>query len=197
MHLFFLALAAVPALVFLVFKFPYRLKRLLTFWSPDSDPLGAGFQIRQSLIAVGSGQLHGLGLGKSIQKMHYLPEAHTDFVFAIIGEELGFIGAGAIIVLMMIFLYVTYKLTQQITDMFGHLVAVGIMTVLSLQMIVNIGVVTAILPTKGLALPFISYGGSSMVMTLAACGLLVNIVYNQRNLHRDQLKTPRFDETVI
>jgi len=197
MHLFFLVLAALPGLVILVVKFPYRLKRLLTFLSPDSDPLGAGFQIRQSLIAIGSGQMHGLGLGKSIQKMHYLPEAHTDFVFAIIGEELGFIGAGAIIVLMMIFLYVTYKLTEQITDMFGHLVAVGIMAVLSIQMIVNIGVVTAILPTKGLALPFISYGGSSMVMTLAACGLLVNIVYNQRNLKRDQLKTPRFDETVI
>ena len=196
-HLMILVLSSVPALVFLVIKFPYRLKRLLTFWSPDSDPLGAGFQIRQSLIAIGSGQMNGLGLGKSIQKMHYLPEAHTDFVFAIIGEELGFVGAGAIIVLMMIFLYVTYKLTQQITDMFGHLVAVGIMTILSLQMIINICVVTAILPTKGLALPFISYGGSSMVMTLIACGLLVNIVYNQRNLKRDQLKTPKFDETVI
>jgi len=197
MHLFFLSLTAIPALILLVIKFPYRLKRLMTFLSPDSDPLGAGFQIRQSLIAIGSGQMHGLGLGKSIQKMHYLPEAHTDFVFAIIGEELGFIGAGAIILLMIIFLYVTYKLTQQITDMFGHLVAVGIMTVLTLQMIVNICVVTAILPTKGLALPFISYGGSSMVMTLSACGLLVNIVYNQRNLRRDQLKAPRFDETVI
>ncbi len=196
-HLIILVMASVPALVFLVIKFPYRLKRLLTFMSPDSDPLGAGFQIRQSLIAIGSGQLNGLGLGKSIQKMHFLPEAHTDFVFSIIGEELGFVGAGAIILLMMIFLYVIYKLTQQITDMFGHLVAVGIMTILSLQMIVNICVVTAVLPTKGLALPFISYGGSSMVMTLIACGLLVNIVYNQRNLRRDQLKTSKFDETVI
>jgi len=165
--------------------------------SPDSDPLGAGFQIRQSLIAVGSGQLNGLGLGKSIQKMHYLPEAHTDFVFAIIGEELGFVGSGAIVILMMLLLYVMYKITQQITDMFGHIVAVGIMTVLSIQMIVNMCVVTALLPTKGLALPFISYGGSSLVMTLTACGLMVNIVYNQRNLKRDQLKTARFDETVI
>jgi len=197
MHLIFLALASLPPLIYLVVKFPYRLKRLLTFMSPDSDPLGAGFQIRQSLIAVGSGQLNGLGLGKSIQKMHYLPEAHTDFVFAIIGEELGFVGSGAIVILMMLLLYVMYKITQQITDMFGHIVAVGIMTVLSIQMIVNMCVVTALLPTKGLALPFISYGGSSLVMTLTACGLMVNIVYNQRNLKRDQLKTARFDETVI
>jgi len=181
----------------LVIKFPYRLRRLLTFLSPDSDPLGAGFQIRQSLIAIGSGQLNGVGLGKSVQKMHYLPEAHTDFVFAIIGEELGFVGTACIVILMIIFLYVIYKLTQQITDMFGHLVAVAIMTVLSLQMIVNILVVTAMLPTKGLALPFISYGGSSMVMTLMACGLLVNIVYNQRHLRCDQKTGARFDETVI
>jgi len=196
-HLIFLGICSIPALVILIMKFPYRIKRLLTFLSPDSDPLGAGFQIRQSLIAIGSGQLNGLGIGKSIQKMHYLPEAHTDFIFAIIGEELGFVGTAGIIALMMLFLYITYKLTQQITDMFGHLVAVGIMTILSLQMVVNILVVTAALPTKGLALPFISYGGSSMVMTLVACGLLVNIVYNQKHLRCDQVTTPRFDETVI
>lgn len=196
-HLIVLAVCSIPFLVVLVIKFPYRLRRLLTFLSPDSDPLGAGFQIRQSLIAIGSGQLNGVGLGKSVQKMHYLPEAHTDFVFAIIGEELGFVGTACIVILMIIFLYVIYKLTQQITDMFGHLVAVAIMTVLSLQMIVNILVVTAMLPTKGLALPFISYGGSSMVMTLMACGLLVNIVYNQRHLRCDQKTGARFDETVI
>ena len=196
-YLLFLFIASIPAIILLVVKFPYRMRRLLSFINPDSDPLGAGFQIRQSLIAMGSGQVNGLGLGKSIQKMHYLPEAHTDFVFAIIGEELGFVGAGMLIILFMLFIYITYKLTQQITDMFGHLVAVGIMTILSLQIIVNICVVIALLPTKGLALPFISYGGSSMVVTLMACGLLINIVYNQKHLIRDHKLVRTIDETVI
>ncbi len=196
-HLLVLALAAVPAIVVLIVKFPYRMRRLLVFLNPDSDPLGAGFQIRQSLIAIGSGQVNGVGLGKSMQKMHYLPEAHTDFVFAIIGEELGFVGAGLLVMLLMLFVYLTYRLTTQIHDMFGHLVAVGIMTVLSLQMAINVAVVTALLPTKGIALPFISYGGSSLVMTLAACGLLMNIVYNQRHLRRDTRLTRTVDETVI
>ncbi len=196
-YLVLLVAGALPFVALLIFKYTYRVRRLLIFLNPDSDPLGAGFQIRQSLIAIGSGQLHGVGLGNSAQKMHYLPEAHTDFVFSIIGEELGFIGAGFLLGLFIILIFVMYRMTLQIKDMFGHLVAVGIMTVIGLQVIVNIGVVTSCLPTKGLALPFISYGGSSMVMLLAACGLLVNIVHNQNNLKRDTALTHTVDFTVV
>jgi cell division protein FtsW len=196
-YLLLMVIGAIPALVVLIMRNPYRIRRLMTFLNPDSDPLGAGFQVNQSLIAIGSGQLHGVGLGESVQKMHYLPEAHTDFVFAIIGEELGFIGAGTIVVLFMLLILVIYKMTRHITDLFGHLVAVGIMTTLGLQAIINIGVVTSCMPTKGLALPFISYGGSSLIMTLAACGLLVNIVQNQNNIKRDTTRTNTVDFTIV
>jgi len=196
-YLVLLVVGAIPFGVLLIMKNPYRIRRLMTFLNPDSDPLGAGFQINQSLIAICTGQLKGVGLGESVQKMHYLPEAHTDFVFAIIGEELGFVGAGLLVVLFMLLLLVVYKMTQQIKDMFGHLVAVGIMTTLGLQAIINIGVVTSCMPTKGLALPFISYGGSSLIMTLAACGLLVNIVQNQNNLKRDPTQTNTVDFTIV
>lgn len=196
-YLLLLVIGAIPALVVLIMKNPYRIARLMTFINPDRDPLGAGFQVNQSLIAIGSGQLHGVGLGESVQKMHYLPEAHTDFVFAIIGEELGFVGAGTIVVLFMLLIFVIYRMTRHIKDMFGHLVVVGIMTTLGLQAIINIGVVTSCMPTKGLALPFISYGGSSLIMTLAACGLLVNIVQNQDNIKRDSTRTNTVDFTIV
>ena len=181
-----LVLAAVPAVGALIWMFPYRMKRIFIYLNPDSDPLGAGFQINQSLIAVCSGQLHGVGLGRSVQKSFYLPEAHTDFIYAIIGEELGFVGAGCLLAGFIVLLYLMYRLTRQIDDMFGHLVVTGIMTMIGLQTMINIGVVTALLPTKGIALPFISYGGSSMIGTLAACGLVLNIVYNQHNLRSTQ-----------
>jgi cell division protein FtsW len=196
-YLLLMVIAAIPALVVLIMRNPYRIRRLMTFINPDSDPLGAGFHINQSLIAVGSGQFKGVGLGESVQKMHYLPEAHTDFVFAIIGEELGFIGAGTIVVLFMLLIFVIYKMTRHIKDMFGHLVAVGIMTIIGLQAVINIGVVIGCMPTKGLALPFISYGGSSLIMTLAACGLLVNIVQNQNNIKRDITRTNTVDFTIV
>jgi len=196
-HLLWVGLCAIPPLIALVWMVPYRMRRLIVFLNPDADPLNTGFQIRQSLIAIGSGKINGLGLGMSVQKMHYLPEAHTDFAFAIIGEELGFVGAAMTILLFLLFFYTMYRLTLHIQDMFGHLVAVGIMSILALQTIINIGVVTGCLPTKGLALPFISYGGSSLVMTLAACGLLLNIVHNQRNLRVDTGALRGYDETIV
>jgi cell division protein FtsW len=196
-HLLLVGACSIPPLVALVWLYPYRLRRLIVFLNPDADPLNTGFQIRQSLIAIGSGNINGLGLGMSVQKMHYLPEAHTDFAFAIIGEELGFVGAAITILLFLLFFYIVYRLTMQIQDLFGHLVAVGIMSILALQTVINIGVVTGCLPTKGLALPFISYGGSSLVMTLAACGLLLNIVYNQRYLRVETGVARGYDETIV
>ncbi len=170
---------------------------MFAFLNPEADLANTGYQINQSLIAIGSGQLHGVGLGKSIQKLRYLPEAHTDFVFAIVGEELGFKGAGCLLLLFILFLIVAYKMTANIQDMFGHLVATGIITILGLQVIINIGVVTACLPTKGIALPFISYGGSSMIFSLVSCGLLLNIYHNRNNLRSDKALTRTYDETVI
>lgn len=191
------ALAALPAVGLLIWMYPYRMRRLVSFVNPDSDPRGAGFQAAQSLIAIGSGHLKGIGLGKSVQKMFYLPEAHTDFVFSIIGEELGLIGAGALIGAFILLVWLMYRMTRQVTDMFGHLVAVGIMTLLGLQTVINIGVVTSSLPTKGIALPFISYGGSTLVATLGACGLLLNIVQNQHNLRSGQPRIRLSEHTVI
>lgn len=197
MHLAVLGALAVPLVIFEIIKSPARLGRIMTFLNPDADPQRTGFQIRQSLIAIGSGRLNGVGLGMSVQKKHYLPEAHTDFIFAIVGEELGFVGAAGLVLLFMALFYVMYRLTRQIEDMFGHLVATGIMTLLSLQCIVNIGVVTGCLPTKGMALPFISYGGSGMVMALAACGLLLNIVRSQRSLRYEPVRLRGREATLV
>jgi len=196
-YLFVLVFGAIATTVPLVLSSPYRMKRLFAFLNPDAHIQNAGYQINQSLIAIGSGQINGVGLGKSIQKLRYLPEAHTDFVFAIVGEELGFKGAGALIILFVLFLILAFKLTAGIKEMFGHLVATGIITLITLQAIINIGVVTACLPTKGIALPFISYGGSSMIFSLTACGLLLNIYHNRNNLKTDKALTRTFDETVI
>ena len=196
-HLIVMGACGIPVVAALIIRYPFRMRRLMTFMNPDADPLGAGFQIRQSLIAVGSGQINGVGLGKSVQKIHYLPEAHTDFVYAIAGEELGFVGAGAIIILFIAFLTVMYRLSRMVHDMFGHLVIVGVMTMIGLQTIINIGVVTGCLPTKGIALPFISYGGSSLVMTLAMCGFVVNIVENQARLRVEQTRSRSNPATVV
>lgn len=181
-HLIMLGAAAVPIGVYFILRFPYRVERFLTFLHPERDPLGAGFQIRQSLIAISSGRIHGVGLGRSLQKIHYLPEAHTDFVFAILGEEHGFVGAAGVLILFLIFLYIVYLISRHVHDVFGHLVVCGFMILIGLQAVINIGVVTGCLPTKGLALPFISYGGSSLVMTLAACGMILNILDSQTSL---------------
>ncbi|MEI6633176.1 MAG: putative lipid II flippase FtsW [Chlamydiota bacterium] len=170
-----LCLAALPAVYVLVFSSEYRMRRIVAFVNPWADPEGTGFQIIQSFIALGSGGITGLGLAQSRQKFYYLPAAHTDFIFSIIGEELGIIGAGVIVTLFLALLIFGMRICRKAPDFYGHLLALGIVSMLSLQAIINIAVVTGSLPTKGLPLPFISFGGSSMVFNLFAVGVLMNI----------------------
>jgi len=170
-----LALAALPAIYALVLGSEYRRKRIIAFLNPWADPEGTGFQIIQSFIALGSGGLAGMGLAQSRQKFYYLPAAHTDFIFSIIGEELGLIGAAVIVTLFLVLLILGMTICRKAPDFYGHLLAFGIVLVISLQAIINIAVVTGALPTKGLPLPFISFGGSSMIVSLFAVGVLMNI----------------------
>jgi cell division protein FtsW len=154
---------------------PYRLQRFLTFLDPAKDCLGAGYQICQSLLGIGSGGWFGLGFGQSKQKYLYLPEAYTDSIFAIMTEELGFLRMLPVLMLYGILGWRGYKVAQHAPDMFGRLVAVGITTWLVFQSIINIGAAVSILPLTGVTLPFISYGGTSMLVTLAAVGVLLNV----------------------
>jgi cell division protein FtsW len=170
-----LCLAAIPAVYLLVFSSDYRKRRIMAFVNPWADPEGTGFQIIQSFIALGSGGVAGLGLAQSRQKFYYLPAAHTDFIFSIIGEELGIIGAGVVVTLFLALLVLGMRICRKAPDFYGHLLGLGIVSMLTLQAIINIAVVTGSLPTKGLPLPFISFGGSSMVFNLFAVGVLMNI----------------------
>ena len=174
-HFFLLAIPAVPAFIALVLAEPYRLRRLMAFRDPWSDPLGAGFHIIQSLLALGSGGLFGLGLGRSRQKFWYLPEQHTDFIFAILGEELGFIGTFLVLVLFLLFAWRGLRIAMTAPDLFSSILSVGITAQIVLQAVVNIGVVSGTLPITGITLPLISYGGSSLLITLSAVGVLLNI----------------------
>jgi len=154
---------------------PYRRQRLLAFLTPEADPLGWGFQASQSLIAVGSGGLFGLGLGKGLQKLYFLPYPHSDFVFSIIGEELGLLGALGVVGLFGLFLWRGMLAGFRAPDAFGRYLAWGLTGVVVLQALFHISVAIALLPTTGLTLPFISYGGSSMVVCLAASGVVLNV----------------------
>ena len=167
------ALAAVPIGVWGVMTHAYRLKRLLAFWNPDADPLGINFQLKQSFIAFGSGGLWGVGLGESRQKMFYLPEAHTDFIFSVVGEELGFAGALLVFILFGVLALRGFRIALRHPDPFARLLAFGVTVSLVLQGLVNVGVVLGCLPTKGLALPFLSYGGSAMIASLGQIGVLL------------------------
>lgn len=153
----------------------YRMTRLTTFLDPFSDKQGAGYQTVQSLIAVGTGGIFGLGLGKSVQKSLYLPEANTDFIFAIVGEELGFIGCVFLIVIFALLIWRGVRIAIQAPDLFGCLVASGITGVIAVQTILNIAVVTASIPATGVALPFISWGGNSLVLFMTMAGIMLNI----------------------
>ena len=174
-HLAVVFLSALPLLVYLVVKEPYRMARIVAFLDPWQDSQGIGFQLTQSQIALGSGGIFGVGLGHSQQKLFYLPAAHTDFILSIIGEELGLIGALAVIVIFVIFIWQGTRIIRQCHNSFGYFMAVGIVTMLGLQAVVNVGVSIGAFPTKGLPLPFISYGGSALVFHLAAVALLLNI----------------------
>ena len=147
----------------------------MAFLNPWLDPKGSGFQIIQSQIALGSGGIFGVGLGQSRQKLFYLPAAHTDFIFSIIGEELGLLGTVGIILLFMIFIKQGLKIIKNSNDTFGYFLALGLVLMISFKAIINIGVSCGLLPTKGLPLPFISYGGSSFIFDMVSVGLLMNI----------------------
>jgi cell division protein FtsW len=154
---------------------PYRLARFVTFMNPNSDSSGAGYQIQQALVAIGSGGIMGLGFGRSRQKFNYLPEAATDSIFAIIAEELGLIRASLIIFIILLFVLRGYKIAKEAPDVFARLVAAGITTWIAIQSFINILAILGLMPLTGVPLPFISYGGTSLVMLLAGCGILLNI----------------------
>ena len=174
-HIGSLGLLSLPAFYFLIVRVPYRWARIVTFIDPWRDSQGAGFQLTQSQIALGSGGLFGLGLGKSVQKLFYLPAAHTDFILSIIGEELGFLGAFAVIALFITLIWQGARIAKRTQDPFGYFLSTGIVMLLGLQATVNIGVSIGALPTKGLPLPFVSYGGSALIFNMMAMGLLLNI----------------------
>ncbi len=175
-YLLYTILPLIPALAFLILKYPYRLKRVLIFLDPWSDPQGAGFQIIQSLIAVGSGSWFGTGIAHSKQKFFYLPMQHTDFIFSIIAEEIGFIGSSIIIGLYISFLYFGLKIAWQLKKTMHIYTTLGFILLITLQAIINLAVVTGLLPTKGIGLPFISYGSSSLISSMIMIGLIANIV---------------------
>ena len=169
------ALAATPFLVFLLYKVAWRWQRILVFLNPDSDPQGAGFNINQSLIAVGTGGITGRGYMEGVQKLFFLPQAHTDFIFANIAEELGLIGAVSIVMLFVVLGIRGLRAAFRSQDPFARLIAFGITTTILLQAFFNISVVLALVPTKGIPLPVISSGGTSLFCTLASLGILLNI----------------------
>lgn len=174
-HVSFLFLAALPVLIFLIVKVSYRLARILSFLDPWKDSHGVGFQLTQSQIALGSGGITGVGLGKSMQKLFYLPAAHTDFIFSIIGEELGLIGTLSLIFLFIAFIWQAARIVKRTENAFGYFLGMGIVCILGLQTVINIGVSIGAFPTKGLPLPFISYGGSALMFNMVSVGLLLNI----------------------
>jgi len=171
---------AVPLLALAVIIEPYRIKRIAAFLNPWQDVQNTGFQLYQSLLAIGSGGMTGVGLGHSQQKLFYLPAAHTDFIFSIVGEELGFLGAGSVIILFIAFAILGVMIISRCPHSFGQLLSLGLVSLVSLEAIINIGVSVGVLPTKGLALPFISYGGSSLVSKLLVIGVLLNISRGRR-----------------
>jgi cell division protein FtsW len=174
-YLFFGFCATLPGLVALLFMVAWRRQRMLVFLNPESDPQGAGFHINQSLIAIGTGGLTGRGYMEGVQKLFYLPEAHTDFIFANIAEELGFIGSILIVLLFVVLGVRGLRATFRSQDSFARLAAFGITTTILLQAFFNISVVLSLVPTKGIPLPLISFGGTSLFCTLASIGILLNI----------------------
>lgn len=174
-HLAGLAAVGVSLFAAGVLAADYRIARILTFLDPFADPLGDGFQLSQSLIALGSGGLTGVGFAASRQKLLYLPEPHSDFIFSVVGEELGFIGAGLVVVFFLFFTVRGLTISCRAPDRFGMLLGVGATLTIAFQAFLNFSVATAIVPTTGLPLPFVSAGGSSLVTTLAAAGLVLSV----------------------
>ena len=168
-------LMAAPIVAFLIVHSAYRMRRIKAFLNPEQDPTGIGWQIIQSKYAFGAGGLFGQGLGEGKQKLFYLPEAHTDFILSVVGEELGFVGVLVIIGMFFILVQRAMRIAMAARDPFGRFLALGIAVLFAIEAVFNMGVVTGLLPTKGLALPFLSYGGSSLLISLLAVGILLNI----------------------
>lgn len=179
-HFLMLIPISIGGIILFAVSAPYRVKRLITFLNPDVDPLGASYHIRQILISLGSGGLFGVGIGASTQKYEFLPEATTDSIFAIIGEEFGYIGAVLFITLLIIFFFRIFQVAKKTPDRFGGLLAGGVLALLLCQFAINLGSIVAILPLTGVPLPFISYGGSNLVVTLTSIGILLNISKHSR-----------------
>jgi cell division protein FtsW len=169
------AIAATPVLYLLIASSPYRLRRLLAFLNPEADPLGDGFQVMQSLIAVGTGGVFGRGLMGGVQKLFFLPEPHTDFIYAVIGEELGLLGATTVLLCFGIIAWRGVRIAMRTQDAFGSFIALGVTAMIAVQALLNISVVLGLLPTKGIPLPLVSSGGSSLLISLLGIGVLLNI----------------------
>jgi cell division protein FtsW len=181
LHLTALASVALPVAIAMVVFVGWRAQRMLDFWDPWENPTGSSYQVVQSMIAIGSGGTSGLGFAQSHQKMMFLPAAHTDFIFSIIGEELGLIGAATVIILFGALTWRGFKAARSAPDMFGQLMAAGITVMIAAQACFNISVTLSLVPNKGIPLPFISSGGSSVAISLLAAGILLNISKHGRS----------------
>lgn len=179
-HLLALLLMALPVAAAAVWASDYRRRRLLTFLAPWQDPQDAGFQVTQSFLAFGNGGAFGVGLGESKQKLFFLPEAHTDFVLALVGEELGLIGTAGVMILFAVLVIRGFRIADRARHPFGRHLAHGITLLIGLQALINAGVATGLLPTKGMTLPLVSYGGSSLVVTMIGVGILLSISRDRR-----------------
>jgi len=179
-HLLALGSAGIGLVVAAIIAEPYRMNRIFAFLDPWRDPSGKGYQTIQALLALGPGGLFGLGLGQSKQKFLYLPENHTDFIFAMIGEELGFVGATLVILLFFLFAWRGFRVAMGAPDNFTSFLAVGLTGMISIQAMINMGVVSGVLPVTGITLPFLSYGGTSLVFTMLGVGVLLNISRQSR-----------------
>lgn len=179
-HLISIALFSLPLGYYLIMNKEYRKRRILSFLNPWADPNNSGFQIIQSWLAFGTGGFNGQGLGEGKQKLFYLPEAHTDFILSVVGEELGFIGTATIAAMFYLLVHRSFRVAIHAEDSFGRFLAFGIAVLLGAEAFVNMAVVMGLVPTKGLALPFISYGGSSLLISMLAVGILLNISSRMR-----------------
>jgi cell division protein FtsW len=174
-HLMLIGLAALPLIYLLVMRVSYRRQRVLSFLDPWSDPTGAGFQVIQSFLALGGGGPFGVGLGEGRQKLFYLPEPHTDFVLSALGEELGFVGAAMVVLLLAAFVAKGFMIALEADDPFARYLALGVSFLVAFHTLINVAVITGLLPTKGLTLPFVSYGGSSLVVNMIGAGFLMAV----------------------
>ena len=179
-HLLVLGMGGVSVFGLMILVEPYRWERIVAFFNPGQDPSGADYQITQSVIALGSGGISGIGLGDSIQKLYFLPEAHTDFIFAVVGEELGLLGCLVLMTLFGLFMWRGLIIAERADSPLGTYLGIGIVWMVVVQAVINMSVVVRFLPTTGIPLPFISVGGSSLMVMLAASGILLNISKHRR-----------------